>query len=1744
MKSTRPRIPKAPIYNPYDKFSQNDFDAWIGDITGSLRKVLRHEEPEPEPQEDKWYHRIGDEEPLSTNGFGGHETDSELGGEEESDDPFAETRVKRVKGKARDPREGPGLTAGTMTEPIELVSDDEDSGEEDKEVEAGFEGDDGEEYEQDASDSDDVEEGDDHQSVRVGHSNSSSLSPSRRRHDNFREEDDEDVEDYDEDQVSNQIAPEEVWEEEVTPESDTVNVEVLFHSSLPLKQKLPSRSNSPEGNDRNHELEDEDQPTTENTAFPLDIEQDDLTSSQPLSLPDVWEGPQTYAEDYYSGGDVVHADDFPASADFLTEHDDFERATDPGFFLTPGLLTPNGDNAVSPALSDQEKAAIQSSSGHEIPTELLNDIDDGNVEQFNENSDSPLPGSSPMLTYPELDDEQNQSVYDQPSPVIILSDEEEGENMFIVHEERSSPPPEYEMDVEHDGALEDGHQDHLFPGMDSDVQDDEIFLPLGTSDLDIVDEVEVETDRKSSDDVEPELSLEVDMLPSTKESDLSPPQEFQDQDHASSVEETSNANLKSPEETVSGALEEPSITEPMDEPPVEVVSQVEAQSAAAISSDPIDSATELRESSQDKVSAIDEVSLETTQKSGDTSLSPKSLPIDIESFATMQDTQPGRLKAPGHSKEVDHGDDYSFVPLVPEEDELNEDGEVELDIETVPGANIFTHIHEVEEIMTEGRSATEPESSEALEHMVVQDASAPDEHTREDDNVRVIPSSAEALDTDVHEDVAQEAVDAFSSNVHIAQHGLLQSSDAAERLDLEASDVYGDSALHSDNKRPSSFNVQVPPPADYASDTPLVVDAQLQLVQDARSSPSPPSGEVVSDVVVEAERVTVPAAPDIDALGHDIKARSTSPVQLSHTELPTVTTNGINSTGSREYHDEVSVTQDNAKIDIPEAQSFDAMVTNTQPVTSPAEPFTSNKNEAVMQLSTHAVDAQSNHMPDVFIPELLARSSVPVLHADPYPASLSTPIDDIEGATDEEVDEIDQDSIISNEISTSSSSMTEEKPNSDKPPIHPDNEESDDETGEDLDMELQYPDDENTAQPLNSGTTASAADELDSDAEGDIDPDFVVGDNAIAPSQMPTLTDPHVNIEAILAEHASASSPESVDNESRHAVPVLSHPSDDNHPAPEINRIATNKNDEDAKPNVVDSQSVLALSDIVSAPDFQIEKPDNEKPEKENEIDDDQDVDNLEVLAPAVRKEIESPHRDDPPSIPSVPEVGSTQSSSTNDTGVPRRTKRKRKIPVTIQNGYNASTVLPTSKSKGKKRASPQDISDTASTSSASAAVRILTGSRASSVVSTLTRDGSAPTNPSPTPLRAQEASSTGAQLPAPPLQPPPPPQLMFHNHSKKKPAPHRPALTLQTEIPKTLSRASSLPQPFASSSSQQRSPEEDSSHSRSGTPAPDQSHIIRREPSTNSPVTRSHCRYHKISLAEEEDGAHIHFLVPGCSLVDRKLIQEEEIVDHGDATYEDSLRKVADIETLGINEYVLGVIRLLVGPDKEHEVYFLPRPGEERARKLIHRARRSRLGRSSFGSSAGLGSPRGSTSNLNGNVFSPSSSSLAPVSVAGSSSTNRSKKQRRPRRHDRERDGDSSLWSEAYSTESGNEESDGTDENVSKAKRPKLVHTEEDGVITNQDSLGIWSRNRVSDPIHESASAVTATRTKAKRKRPLDSSAIAYKPGQDAGDTSTDEEDIPKPKKRKAAIKRASTTNEPKSRPKKTKSVPFGLPN
>ena len=61
MKTTSPSVPvvpnstptsaraglRAPIHNPYDKFSQTEFDAWIGDLTGVLKRALGQEPPLP-----------------------------------------------------------------------------------------------------------------------------------------------------------------------------------------------------------------------------------------------------------------------------------------------------------------------------------------------------------------------------------------------------------------------------------------------------------------------------------------------------------------------------------------------------------------------------------------------------------------------------------------------------------------------------------------------------------------------------------------------------------------------------------------------------------------------------------------------------------------------------------------------------------------------------------------------------------------------------------------------------------------------------------------------------------------------------------------------------------------------------------------------------------------------------------------------------------------------------------------------------------------------------------------------------------------------------------------------------------------------------------------------------------------------------------------------------------------------------------------------------------------------------------------------------------------------------------------------------------------------------------------------------------------------------------------------------------------------------------------------------------------
>ncbi|KAF5322103.1 hypothetical protein D9619_001977 [Psilocybe cf. subviscida] len=117
------KVGRAPIANPYDKFTQPEFDAWIGGITGALKHALGHDEGPVKQQSLSEGGDIPQFRPIDL------PEDSDNDG---VDDSFAEIKARRAagKGKARDPREGPGLGKTSVAQPIEIPSSDEEEEEE------------------------------------------------------------------------------------------------------------------------------------------------------------------------------------------------------------------------------------------------------------------------------------------------------------------------------------------------------------------------------------------------------------------------------------------------------------------------------------------------------------------------------------------------------------------------------------------------------------------------------------------------------------------------------------------------------------------------------------------------------------------------------------------------------------------------------------------------------------------------------------------------------------------------------------------------------------------------------------------------------------------------------------------------------------------------------------------------------------------------------------------------------------------------------------------------------------------------------------------------------------------------------------------------------------------------------------------------------------------------------------------------------------------------------------------------------------------------------------------------------------------------------------------------------------------------------------------------------------------------------------------------------------------------------
>lgn len=121
---------RPPIFNPYDRFPQPEFDAWIEDITSALKRALDHE-PEPTVNSPSRHSGIWNtipDHPGGTPSAEGRAWSPALSDAHDEDSPvedsFSQITSRRAKGKARDPREGPGL--GLKGQPIELLSDSEE----------------------------------------------------------------------------------------------------------------------------------------------------------------------------------------------------------------------------------------------------------------------------------------------------------------------------------------------------------------------------------------------------------------------------------------------------------------------------------------------------------------------------------------------------------------------------------------------------------------------------------------------------------------------------------------------------------------------------------------------------------------------------------------------------------------------------------------------------------------------------------------------------------------------------------------------------------------------------------------------------------------------------------------------------------------------------------------------------------------------------------------------------------------------------------------------------------------------------------------------------------------------------------------------------------------------------------------------------------------------------------------------------------------------------------------------------------------------------------------------------------------------------------------------------------------------------------------------------------------------------------------------------------------------------------
>ncbi|RPD53445.1 hypothetical protein L226DRAFT_617399 [Lentinus tigrinus ALCF2SS1-7] len=445
------KMPRAPIHNPYDKFTQPEFDAWIDDITGALKRALGRDDAPPLPTPAARVERHSSEE------------------EDGIEDSFAEVRARRLaKGKERareEDYEDEGIyeqsgTSDDASEGEEYGSSSEEEDEEDEEqapkqreaeVIDLLSDDEEDEEEQEVGSSDEeavagpapvfddeeAAEGSEAGSVEENHGHAP------------LDEDEEELEDSDagsegyDQQVRSSPAPGPPSAHEVTEILDS-DEEEEREAHLPAQRAIPPRfARKPDivapariinGDDEedNEQGEEEAEPFPPRTVevdvdiqdpwsgprtfaedlytggdvpasalehgnpdvFPTEEDLDELIvgeSAQPPEIPDPWEGPRTYAEDFYSGGDVLPETLENATPSHLTPREDK--------LYIPGITSPIEEPS-QPTVGKPSHPAVDT--GDLVDDDLYADIEgppieygSTNVENAPTNTATDIPGSPP-----------------------------------------------------------------------------------------------------------------------------------------------------------------------------------------------------------------------------------------------------------------------------------------------------------------------------------------------------------------------------------------------------------------------------------------------------------------------------------------------------------------------------------------------------------------------------------------------------------------------------------------------------------------------------------------------------------------------------------------------------------------------------------------------------------------------------------------------------------------------------------------------------------------------------------------------------------------------------------------------------------------------------------------------------------------------------------------------------------------------------------------------------------------------------------------------------------------------------------------------------------------------------------------------------------------------------------------------------------------------------------------------------